>query len=192
MRILADKYRNKKIINLIPKDVRTVLDIGSAGNIFKDRYETTTLDALEKADVKQDLNKNQKLPFKDNSFDIVVMNQILEHLPSAEEIINEAKRVSKKWVLVGLPNELTYGFRIKFLIGKPDWKGYMPYFHKHFFTIDTIEDFIKRFFGKYVEKVYYFSCSGGGYLPLKIKNFCANNFPTLCAKEVYYLIKLKK
>jgi len=186
------EYRNQKIMKLIPEDVKTILDIGSKGDIFKRRYQTTTLDIIEEADIKQDLNKIQKLNLKDNSFDIVVMNQILEHLPYVEEIIKEAKRVSKKYIFVGLPNELTYGFRIRFLIGNPAWKGYQPYFHKHFFTIEEIEKFMINFFGGYKKKEYLFACSGAKIFPRYIKDFCANNFPSLCAKEVYYLIDLDK
>jgi predicted SAM-dependent methyltransferase len=94
--MVENNYRNNKILNLIPKNVKTVLDIGSHGEIFNKRYKTTRLDALEEADIKQDLNKNQKLPFKDNSFDIVVMNQILEHLATCEELIKETKKEFQK------------------------------------------------------------------------------------------------
>jgi len=87
--------KRKVVLSMVPKDVKTILDIGSQGNLYS-TYETTTVDALEKADIKQNLNKNSKLPFKDNSFDLAVMNQILEHLTEVEEIISEAKRVSKK------------------------------------------------------------------------------------------------
>jgi 2-polyprenyl-3-methyl-5-hydroxy-6-metoxy-1,4-benzoquinol methylase len=91
---------------MIPKEVKTVLDIGCANSIFKD-YEVTTVDCIEKADYNINLNKIQKLPFKDNSFDLVVVNQILEHIGDVEELIGEVKRVSKKYIQMGLPNEMT-------------------------------------------------------------------------------------
>ncbi len=184
-------YRNERILNLVPSDVKTVLDIGSRGDIFVN-YTTTTVDTVENSDVKQDLNKNQKLPFKDNSFDLVVMNQILEHLSYVEEIISEAKRVSKKYILVGLPNELTYGSRIKSLIGTPDWSGYKPFGHKHFFTINKIENFVSEFFGKHEDRVYFFACSGARFIPENLRDFLAILRPSLFAKEVYYLINIKK
>jgi predicted SAM-dependent methyltransferase len=186
------KYRINKILNLIPKDVKTVLDIGSRGEIFNKKYKTTTVDALEDADITQDLNKNQKLPFKDNSFDVVVMNQILEHLPNCEEIIKEAKRVSKKYIFIGLPNELTWGCRIRYLIGLPSWKGYLPFYHKHFFTIDTIRDFMNRFFKKeIVKKDYLGAFTGAGLFSYSIRDFLAKLRPTLFSKEIFYLIKTK-
>jgi hypothetical protein len=92
---------------------------------------------------------------------------------------------------VGLPNELTYSFRLAFLLGKPYWKGYMPYWHKHFFTIDEIEKFIKKFFKKYDKKEYLGAFTGANFLPFKVRDFMAKNMPTLFAKEVYYIIRVK-
>ena len=183
--------RVKLIKNLIPKDVKTVLDIGSKGDIFKEDYKTTTIDAVEEANIKQDLNVNQKLNFPDNSFDIVILNQILEHLSYVEEIIKEAKRVSKKYIFVGLPNEAVYSLRIRFLFGKIEWPGYKPYGHKHRYGIKEAEEFIKRFFGRYKRRIYFGAFTGARFLPAKIVRTLANLSPTLFAKEIYYLIKIK-
>jgi len=179
---------------MIPKDVETVLDIGSRGEIFKRKYQTTTLDAFEDADVKQDLNKNQKIPFEDNSFDIVILNQILEHLTYVEEIIKEAKRVSKKYLFVGLPNELVLSNRLRFLFGKTTGigDGYYPYGHKHFFRINTIEEFISTQFGNYERKDCVFIGNFAILISEKIKDFLAKNFPKLFSGQINYLIKVYK
>jgi predicted SAM-dependent methyltransferase len=186
-------YRINKILNLIPKDVKTVLDIGSRGEIFNKKYKTTTVDALEDADITQDLNKNQKLPFKDNSFDVVVMNQILEHLPNCEEIIKEAKRVSKKYIFVGLPNELILSNRWRFLFENTSGAGdgYYPLGHKHFFRINTIEDFILKFFRKYEKKDYVFVGNFASLIPKNVKSFLAKAKPTFFAGQINYLIRVK-
>ena len=176
---------------MIPKGVKKVLDIGSRGDIFKEKYSVVTIDNLQKSSIKQDLNLNQKLNFQDNKFDLVVINQILEHLNYVEEIISESKRVSKKYLLVGLPNEVVYSLRIKFLLGKIEQAGYQRYGHKHRFNIEEIEKFIKEFFGNYEFKKYWGAFTGAKFLPDKIKAFLANNLPSLFAKEVYYLIKIK-
>jgi len=39
---------------------------------------------------------NQSLPFPDNSFDIVVMAEVMEHLPYPQITLNEIKRILKK------------------------------------------------------------------------------------------------
>jgi ubiquinone/menaquinone biosynthesis C-methylase UbiE len=89
---------------------------------------------------------------KSDSFDLVILNQILEHLATVEEIVSESIRVSRKYLLVGLPNELTWGIRLKYLFGKIDQEGYLPYGHKHRFSIKEIEKFIINFFGNYKKK----------------------------------------
>ncbi|MEM4330484.1 MAG: methionine biosynthesis protein MetW [Candidatus Pacearchaeota archaeon] len=183
-----------KILGMIPSDVESVLDTGCAGNIFNKKYKTITINVLENADIKMDLNRKQNLPLRDNSFDIVILNQILEHLTNVEKIIKESKRVSKKYILVVLPNELTWGFRIRFLIGKPAWEFYLPYWHKHFFTIKTVENFIKQFFekDKTVRKEYLGALGRGKIFTMKNSGFFSKNFPSIFAKEIYYLVKIKK
>ena len=188
--MLERSYRNNKILNMVPKDVETVLDIGSRGNIFNVDYKTTTLDTLENADIKQDLNKTKILPFSDNSYDLVVVNQILEHLDTVEEVIDEIKRVSGKYIFLGLPNEMTWGARIKYLFGIIEEGGYCPYGHKHRFTISEIENFKRFFFDKEVKKEYLGAFTGAGFLPYRIRDFLAKRFPTLFCKEIYYLIQL--
>ena len=182
--------REKEILALVPKDVETVFDIGGYNNIFSE-YESVTLD-YQNANIIQDLNKSQKIPVKDESFDLVVLSQILEHLATCDQLIVESKRIAKKYILVGLPNELTIDNRLKFLMGRGfGWRGYNPYGHKHFFTIQDIEKFINKFFGSYNRKYYLFGVKGGRFIPLFLRKFLAKTLPTLFAKEVYYLINIQ-
>ena len=46
-----------------------------------------------------------KLPYKDNSFDLVVCTEVLEHLDAPSKILKEILRVSKKYLLISVPNE---------------------------------------------------------------------------------------
>lgn len=175
---------------MVPKGVKSILDVGSAGNLYSgEGFKLTTLDVNLPADILQDLNKKQILPFKDNSFDLVALNQILEHIGDVDVLIKEAKRVSKKYIFVGLPNELTIRARVKFLLGKPDWEGYRPYWHKHLYTIKSIESFIILFFKGYKLKFFWSAMS---IFPEKFQETLANLKPSLFAKEVWYLIEVKK
>lgn len=46
-----------------------------------------------------------KLPFKNNSFDLVICTEVLEHLENPKKAYRELLRVSKKYVLITVPNE---------------------------------------------------------------------------------------
>jgi hypothetical protein len=52
--------------------------------------------------------------------------------------------------------------------------------------------FIKKFFKTYERKYYIYGVKGGRFLPLKIQRVFTKLFPNLFAKELYYLINMKK
>lgn len=45
------------------------------------------------------------LPYKDNSFDLLICSEVLEHLEHPDEALKELFRVTKKYVLFSVPNE---------------------------------------------------------------------------------------
>ena len=89
--------KNKKVLDLggrdgtltkhfIEKNHVTLADIDeNALEYAKKNYKVETM--------KVDLN--QSLPFKDNSFDVVVMAEVLEHLPYPNITLGEIRRVLK-------------------------------------------------------------------------------------------------
>lgn len=46
-----------------------------------------------------------KLPYKDNSFDLIICTEVLEHLEESAKALREMLRVSKKYLIVSVPNE---------------------------------------------------------------------------------------
>ncbi len=193
-------YREREIISMLKNQkIGDILDIGSSKNsIFAEGERIKTVD-IKDADIIQDLNKNQTLRFKDRTFDMIILSQILEHLVNVEKIVQESKRVSRRYILIGLPNELKLDNRIRYLFGRvKKWEeqnsddGYYPYGHKHFFTIKRMNLFIRRFFGKYEKRRYVYGVSGGRFIPDFLKKFLANEFPSLFAGEAYYLVNVLK
>ena len=75
---------------------KKVLNIGCGYNQYKHK-NVVNVDAFDicKPDVVWDLNKTP-YPFEDNSFDIVIANHILEHLPNWWGAFNECARVLKE------------------------------------------------------------------------------------------------
>lgn len=45
------------------------------------------------------------LPFQNNSFDLVLALEVLEHLEFPEKAIGELNRISKNWVIISVPND---------------------------------------------------------------------------------------
>lgn len=91
----------KVLLNLIKKVNFSVLDLGCGYKPFKfilgKNVKYIGADLSEKyaePDVICDLNKN-KLPFKDNVFDVVILSEVLEHLYNPFSVLAEAIRYVK-------------------------------------------------------------------------------------------------
>lgn len=54
-----------------------------------------------------DIKKGEvyKLPYKNNSFDLLTCTEVLEHLREPEKALSELKRVTNKYMLLSVPNE---------------------------------------------------------------------------------------
>jgi len=190
---LRPKFMIAILNEMVPKNVKSALDIGSGCRISKAQYikhsfkKYIGLDT-ENADINQDLNINQKIDLPNNSVEIVIVSNILEHLINPMPIVSECKRIAKKYILIGLPNEYPLDKRIQILFG--NWEDWVYlYGHKHMFSIESIERLIQQNFGGYERKKLCFQCRGGRFIPKKIKNFLVQKFPGLFAGEVFYLIK---
>jgi ubiquinone/menaquinone biosynthesis C-methylase UbiE len=46
-----------------------------------------------------------EIPFADNSFDLVICSEVLEHLDYPDKGLNELKRVSRKYAILSVPRE---------------------------------------------------------------------------------------
>ncbi len=46
-----------------------------------------------------------ELPYKNNSFDLVICTEVLEHLKEPAKALKEILRVSKKYLIISVPNE---------------------------------------------------------------------------------------
>ena len=85
----------------------TVLDVGCDRAVLRDFVpagQYTGIDRSPEADVHHDLQSGGPLPFADHSFDLVVCTDVLEHLDNLHEVFGEILRVSRKRILISLPN----------------------------------------------------------------------------------------
>lgn len=114
------KDKIQSIANLFP-DIfsKQVLDVG-CGDCFLKEFIKSDYIGVDKSgnpNVKLDISKG--LPFGDESFETVACFDVLEHLDNIHFGFNELCRVSKKYVIITLPNMYEWRFRILFLLGKP-------------------------------------------------------------------------
>ncbi|MEX2007361.1 MAG: methyltransferase domain-containing protein [Candidatus Levyibacteriota bacterium] len=83
-----------------------------------------------------------ELPYKDNSFDLVLCTEVLEHLEEPEKALAEIKRVSKKYLLLTVPNEPWFTYQ-RILRGKNLFQfGAHPEHIQHW-TVGKFKRFIK-------------------------------------------------
>jgi SAM-dependent methyltransferase len=75
------------------------------------------VDRRAPADVRADLERGA-LPFADGSFDAVACLDVLEHLDRPHEACAELARVTRRWVLISLPNAYDLTHRWSFVRGR--------------------------------------------------------------------------
>jgi len=72
------------------------------------------------------------LPFENKSFDVVICSEVIEHLPTTDDVIktfHEVSRVGRKWIIT-TPNSAVIDPR------------HQNFSHKQFFIVETIKKII--------------------------------------------------
>jgi len=174
--------RTKKSFSLIKNyNSKRVLDVGCGDGSFSLKIQNFTknivygIDVSEtavKLSIKKGINaikcniNYERLPFKDEFFDIIFMGEVIEHLSNPDFAIKEIRRVLKdKGVLIlSTPNLACWYNRLllalgiqpifsevstKKIFGRP---GSQPVGHLRLFTLSTLKEFLK-FYGFEVKKI---------------------------------------
>jgi methyltransferase family protein len=108
-----ERERLEKTLDSIPDDICTGLEIGfhdfRITNLLRSKMDLVSIDLPKKVNqpslYKLTFADLQSLPFRDNTFDIVICTEVLEHL--SEDVllkgVRELQRVSRRYVLVSVP-----------------------------------------------------------------------------------------
>jgi 2-polyprenyl-3-methyl-5-hydroxy-6-metoxy-1,4-benzoquinol methylase len=84
-----------------------------------------------------------KLPYKTNSFDLIICTEVLEHLENPKKALTELKRVAKKYIILSVPNEPLFTFQ-RIMRGKNILKfGAHPEHIQHWST-EKFERFVAK------------------------------------------------
>lgn len=173
--------KNKKVLDLggrdgtltkhfIEKNHVTLADIDeNALEYAKKNYKVETM--------KVDLN--QSLPFEDNSFDVVVMAEVLEHLPYPNITLGEIKRVLKtNGKFIGnLPLAYHLNDRWQIIRGRRLLISGDPT-HLQFLSYEDVKKLISNFFN--IEEIVILK---GGKLSKKFPKMFARNIAFRCVNK---------
>ena len=159
-------YGRSIILNYAKQiECQSVLDLGAAQgadlDIIKKQHPLIKSYAVENwSSNKKILEKNghvvfnkdiekESLPFDDNSIDVIILNQLLEHTKDIFWIIHECTRVLNLdgSLIIGVPNLAALHNRIFLLFGKQPSCIQTNSAHVRGFTKDGIVDFMNIFSG---------------------------------------------
>lgn len=141
-------FRHYAALELMPHGVETLLDIGCGDGLLLSLLKEKGV-AAKGIDISEEgvaksrakgldvavYDADGPVPFSDNAFDVVILLDVLEHLYAPEELLKEAARVSKRWVIVGVPNFSSIAARLQVVSGavpennRPN-KGHVYWFNE--------------------------------------------------------------
>jgi len=108
---------------LLKTNPKSILEIGVGDGVVSEYIKRATDIAYTTADFAEDLKPDvvadvRKLPFENNSFDMVCAFEVLEHLPfeDFEKAVSELARVAKNFVAISLPH---FNHPVKFSLKVP-------------------------------------------------------------------------
>ena len=151
-------------LKTLPEDtIFTLLDIGAGTKELKkflpENIKYFSLDIQGPHNLLVNLD-HQKIPLRDNSVDIIMCMETLEHIQNPNKVMEELKRIAKDdaWFFISMPNEYNFWLRLLYMFGvKDSMKEPFQIVNKHLHIhLPRVKD-IKRFLSGYldIEKVYY-------------------------------------
>lgn len=162
---LQKLWHNKKlsqVLKFTPKDAKRALDIGCSSGIMTARvaqilpkkstvygidcYEAAIKFASSKyPHINFSVADAHKLPFKNNSFDLVICTETLEHVLDPEKVLKEMKRVLKKngYAIISMDSGSLLFRTIWFFWTKSKGKVWENA-HLHEFNSHVLEGIIKK------------------------------------------------
>jgi SAM-dependent methyltransferase len=108
----SESERVRLTIDAIPPETTCVLDLGCGNGVLTNQlYDKFTvgidrsLSALKWVSVPCCKSDIASLPFNDNSFDVVITTEVLEHLPHRvfTDTLAEIVRVTRRYILITVP-----------------------------------------------------------------------------------------
>ncbi len=108
----AEIARTRDLLDIVPKNLTTVLDIGTRDGHFSQlltaHFESVTALDLTMPQFQFDRVRPvqgdvTRLQFPDDSYDVVFCTEVLEHIPALQKACSEIERVARHAVVIGVP-----------------------------------------------------------------------------------------
>jgi len=158
-RFLLDNFFRNLTNLTVTKKVDSILDVGCGEgftlNRLKEKGIGKKLEGLEYLKAAIELGKRTypdikiiqgsiyELPYKDNSFDLVLCTEVLEHLENPQDALKELVRVSNKYLVISVPNEPF--FMLAQLIRGKNWSRFgNDIEHINHWTMFGFPKFVKK------------------------------------------------
>lgn len=111
----ASKYQI--VANSIADMTGTLVDVGARDRVVRQYIQASKLqylssDVVPGHDLCWDLEKSLEVP--DNSFEVVVALDVLEHVEMIHDALRELLRIAKEKLFISLPNMTCLSFRLHF------------------------------------------------------------------------------
>ncbi|RJQ53091.1 MAG: methyltransferase domain-containing protein [Nitrospiraceae bacterium] len=134
-----------------------------------------------------DIDLLRPLPYGDRLFDLVIMNQVLEHAKNISHIIAEINRVSRKGstFVLSVPNLAALHSRLLLLAGKMPLAIQGMDAHVRGFTINSLKKYVSNYGFQYT------GCTGSGLYPFtgSLTGYIGRLFPQF---SVFITLVFKK
>lgn len=155
------EYRHRVALELIPDNSTSLLDVGCGEGTFLSLLQrenpAISLSGCDLSEValtrvhKKNLkitcalvDANNALPFEDASFDVVSALDVLEHTLEPERILSEMVRVSKKNILISVPNFSSFPSRVQMLRGVVPENNKLNKGHMYWFNYFVLNNLLKK------------------------------------------------
>jgi len=142
-----------QIIGLVPHESE-VLDIGCGKGLLlpfllKKGCDVSGIDVLTPESVAKgfsayhqlDVEQKPHIPYPDESFDVIILADFIEHIRNADVLLNEVRRVLKQKgrVIISSGNIALWLYRMLLLFGSFPYarKGILDETHEHLYTLST-------------------------------------------------------
>ena len=135
-----------------------ILDLGGGEGAYSEELNRKGFKCINVDSNKKYLSKSRtsgvescamdatSLGFKDKSFDIVLLFEVLEHIPDCHKVLEEAKRAARKHILISVPN---CGGYLTLKNRRLTYDHFLATDHVNFFNKEDLENLLSRHFERF-------------------------------------------